>query len=172
MFNYESILINEDVVSEMTIEDAKKLKPYWNVQIANFKKSSKEPMFTLLQMAILLNKKDIVGYLLARRGLDINALSRNNQTALMIACDKKVPLDWIEAILKRGGDLGINIKDDYEQTALDKCNFNSKAYHLLLKYGAIEKKNCVKGKGATTKSSKFGESLWLNVCGCGSRYYK
>ncbi|EUR64899.1 hypothetical protein PFAG_05173 [Plasmodium falciparum Santa Lucia] len=34
------------------------------------------------------------------------------------------------------------------------------------------KKNCVKGKGATTKSSKFGESLWLNVCGCGSRYYK
>ncbi|EUT62369.1 hypothetical protein PFAG_06174 [Plasmodium falciparum Santa Lucia] len=89
MFNYESILINEDVVSEMTIEDAKKLKPYWNVQIANFKKSSKEPMFTLLQMAILLNKKDIVGYLLARRGLDINALSRNNQTALMIACDKK-----------------------------------------------------------------------------------
>ncbi|ETW55333.1 hypothetical protein PFUGPA_02679, partial [Plasmodium falciparum Palo Alto/Uganda] len=37
-----------------------------------------------------------------------------------------VPLDWIEAILKRGGDLGINIKDDYEQTALDKCNFNSK----------------------------------------------
>ncbi|SBT46129.1 hypothetical protein POVWA2_052520 [Plasmodium ovale wallikeri] len=128
----------------MTIEDVKKLKPYWNVQIANFKENSNEPVFTLLQMAILLNKKTIVGYLLARRGLDINALSRNNQTALMIACEKKVPLDWIEAILKKGGDLGINIKDDYEETALDKCNTNSKAYHLLLKYGALENVKFIK----------------------------
>ncbi|EDL47118.1 hypothetical protein PVIIG_02308 [Plasmodium vivax India VII] len=110
----------------MTIEDVKRLKPYWNVQIANFKESPNEPVFTLLQMAILLNKKTIVGYLLARRGVDINALSRNNQTALMIACEKKVPLDWIEAILKKGGDLGINIKDDFDETALDKCGYNSK----------------------------------------------
>ncbi|CRG95627.1 ankyrin-repeat protein, putative [Plasmodium gallinaceum] len=172
MFNYESILINEDVISEMTIEDVKKLKPYWNVQIANFKKGSNEPVFTLLQMAILLNKKIIVGYLLARRGIDINALSRNNQTALMIACEKRVPLDWIEAILKKGGDLGINIKDDYDETALDKCIFNSKAYHLLLKYGAIENKNIMKIKAPLTKTSKYADSLWLNVCGCGTRYYK
>eukprot|EP00366_Plasmodium_knowlesi_P003393 XP_002260890.1 hypothetical protein, conserved in Plasmodium species [Plasmodium knowlesi strain H] len=165
MFNYESILINEDAVSEMTIEDVKKLKPYWNVQIANFKESPNEPVFTLLQMAILLNKKTIVGYLLARRGLDINALSRNNQTALMIACEKKVPLDWIEAILKKGGDLGINIKDDFDETALDKCVYNSKGAPKIREpvvtvYGAIE------------NQSKYGESLWLNVCGCGTRYYK
>ncbi|SBS97735.1 hypothetical protein POVCU1_040520 [Plasmodium ovale curtisi] len=121
----------------MTIEDVKKLKPYWNVQIANFKENSNEPVFTLLQMAILLNKKTIVGYLLARRGLDINALSRNNQTALMIACEKKVPLDWIEAILKKGGDLGINIKDDYEETALDKCNTNSKELATMLHYAIL-----------------------------------
>ncbi|ANQ10569.1 Ankyrin-repeat protein [Plasmodium coatneyi] len=172
MFNYESILINEDAVSGMTIEDVKRLKPYWNVQIANFKDSPNEPVFTLLQMAILLNKKTIVGYLLARRGLDINALSRNNQTALMIACEKKVPLDWIEAILKKGGDLGINIKDDFDETALDKCGYNSKAYQLLLKYGAIENKSAIRMKDDMAKQSKYGESLWLNVCGCGTRYYK
>ncbi|EUD65778.1 hypothetical protein C922_03761 [Plasmodium inui San Antonio 1] len=150
----------------MTIEDVKRLKPYWNVQIANFKEklefSTKavikgaphkiypiipsEPVFTLLQMAILLNKKTIVGYLLARRGLDINALSRNNQTALMIACEKRVPLDWIEAILKKGGDLGINIIDNFDETALDKCGYNSKAYQLLLKYGAIENVNHLREK--------------------------
>ncbi|SBS89806.1 conserved Plasmodium protein, unknown function [Plasmodium malariae] len=102
-------------------------------------------------MAIILNKKTIVGYLLARRGLDINALSRNNQTALMIACEKKVPLDWIEAILQKGGDLGINIKDDYEETALDKCDLYSKTYQLLLKYGAIENRNALKMKDNMVK---------------------
>ncbi|CAD2093725.1 conserved Plasmodium protein, unknown function [Plasmodium vinckei lentum] len=172
MFNYESIFINEDIVSEMTIDDVKNLKPYWNVQIANFKDSINEPIFTLLQMAILLNKKKIVGYLLARKGLDINVLSKHNQTALMIACEKKVPLDWIEAILKKGGDLGINVKDDFNETALDKCTFNSKAYQLLLKYGAIESKNAPEEKNNTEKTSKPCDSIWSNICGCGTRYYK
>ncbi|EAA15843.1 hypothetical protein [Plasmodium yoelii yoelii] len=129
----------------MTIDDVKNLKPYWNVQIANFKDSINEPVFTLLQMAILLNKKKIVGYLLARKSLDINVLSKHNQTALMIACEKKVPLDWIEAILKKGGDLGINVKDDFNETALDKCTFNSKGifeYTPLKIYNLCRTFNC------------------------------
>ncbi|VWU50675.1 ankyrin-repeat protein, putative [Hepatocystis sp. ex Piliocolobus tephrosceles] len=168
MINYDSILINDSYVSEMTIDDVKKLKPYWNMQIANYKEGAKEPVYTLLQMAIIMNKKKIVGYLLARRGLDINVLSRNNQTALMIACEKKVPLDWIEAILKKGGDLGINMKDDYNETALDKCIFNSKAYRLLLKYGAIET-NAMRLQETENQQYNGIDSLWLNMCGCGSR---
>ncbi|EUR64898.1 hypothetical protein PFBG_05136 [Plasmodium falciparum 7G8] len=76
MFNYESILINEDVVSEMTIEDAKKLKPYWNVQIANFKKSS----------FLIFKKKYIYTFLifLRLRALMYNYISMINFSSLHI----------------------------------------------------------------------------------------
>lgn len=158
---------------EMTLEDVKNMKPYWNAQIANFKKNnSREPVFTLLQMAIFLNKREIVEYLLARRNVDINALSKNNQTALMVACQRRVPLDWVEAILKKGGDIGINLTDNNQETALDKCVYNSRVYHLLLSYGAVENKNIMRMKQPLVKPKKYSDSLWLNVCGCGTRCYK
>lgn len=170
--SFDNIFIDEDYVSEMTLDDVKKLKPYWNMPIVNFKKNGKTPKYTLLQMAIYLNKKLIVGYLLARKDLDINALSKNNQTALMIACEKKVPIDWVEAILERGGDLGINLKDNLNETALDKCNYNSKVYKLLLNYGAVENKDVVKYRGNLLKPSKMSDSIWRSMCGCGTRCYK
>ncbi|SBS87653.1 conserved Plasmodium protein, unknown function [Plasmodium ovale curtisi] len=139
----------------MTIEDVKKLKPYWNVQIANFKENSNEPVFTLLQMAILLNKKTIVGYLLARRGLDINALSRNNQTALMIACEKKVPLDWIEAILKKGGDLELATMLHYA-ILYNACNdFVFSLFHIINHV----KRDTPKTKGDTVQLTGLGYEI-------------
>ena len=49
--------------------------------------SSNASKYTLLQMALMLQKKKVVEYLLPQQDIDLNTKSTDGTTALMIACD-------------------------------------------------------------------------------------
>lgn len=51
--------------------------------------SSNASKYTLLQMALMLQKKKVVEYLLPQQDLDLNTKATDGTTALMTACDQQ-----------------------------------------------------------------------------------
>ncbi|KEP66209.1 UNVERIFIED_CONTAM: ankyrin repeat-containing protein [Hammondia hammondi] len=128
--------LNKSVIAGGSIKTIKALKKYWNSPVSDIDDNSSEAKYTMLQMAILLNKKNIVEYLISQKDLDLTTRATDGTTALMTAVGKNVPVDWIRAMLERGAADNINVEDNEGHTALDRCEKDSEVYKLLVQYGA------------------------------------
>ncbi|PFH37879.1 ankyrin repeat-containing protein [Besnoitia besnoiti] len=131
--------LNKSVIAGGSINTIKSLKKYWNSPVSDVDDNSSEAKYTMLQMAILLNKKKIVEYLIPQKDLDLTTRATDGTTALMTAVEKDVPLDWIRAMLERGADKNINVEDNEGRMAIDRCEKGSAVYDLLVRYGAQPK---------------------------------
>ncbi|PHJ20624.1 ankyrin repeat-containing protein, partial [Cystoisospora suis] len=128
--------LKKSVIAGGNINTIKALKKYWNSPVSDIDDSSSEAKYTMLQMAILLNKKKIVEYMIPQKDLDLTTRATDGTTALMTAVEKEVPLDWIRAMLERGAAKNINVEDNEGRTALDRCEKGSEIYDVLVRYGA------------------------------------
>eukprot|EP00070_Physeter_catodon_P039099 XP_028345993.1 uncharacterized protein LOC112062922 [Physeter catodon] len=118
------------------INTIKALKRYWNTPVSDIDDNSSEAKYTVLQMALLLNKRKIVEYMIPQKDLDLTTRATDGTTALMLAVEKEVPLDWVRAMLERGAAENIDAEDHDGRSALDRCKKGSEMYELLLRYGA------------------------------------
>ncbi|CDJ60714.1 ankyrin repeat-containing protein, putative [Eimeria maxima] len=128
--------LEKSVIASGSLGTVKSMKRYWNQPVSDMDEKSNASKYTLLQMALMLQKKKVVEYLLPQQDLDLNTKATDGTTALMTACDQQVPLDWVQAMLERGARKSINDEDNDGRTALDRCEKGSKLYDLLIKYGA------------------------------------
>ncbi|CBZ52789.1 putative ankyrin repeat-containing protein [Neospora caninum Liverpool] len=128
--------LNKSVIAGGNIKTIKALKKYWNSPVSDIEDNSNQAKYTMLQMAILLNKKNLVEYLIPQKDLDLTTRATDGTTALMTAVGKNVPVDWIRAMLERGAADNINVEDNEGKTALDRCEKDSEVYKLLVQYGA------------------------------------
>ncbi|KAL8453143.1 hypothetical protein Emed_001013 [Eimeria media] len=128
--------LEKSVIATGSLGTVKAMKRYWNQPVSDMDENSNASKYTLLQMALMLQKKRVVEYLLPQEDLDLNTKATDGTTALMTACDQQVPVDWIQAMLERGANKSINDEDNEGRSALDRCEKGSPVYELLLKYGA------------------------------------
>ncbi|KAL8454922.1 hypothetical protein Emag_001288 [Eimeria magna] len=128
--------LEKSVIATGSLGTVKAMKRYWNQPVSDMDDNSNASKYTLLQMALMLQKKRVVEYLVPQEDLDLNTKATDGTTALMTACDQQVPLDWIQAMLERGANKSINDEDNEGRSALDRCEKGSPVYELLLKYGA------------------------------------
>lgn len=76
--------------------------------------------YTVLQMAIMMNKKKVVEYLLPQQDLDLNTKATDGTTALMTAVDQGVSKCALWGLrLKTFGDEGLQVDSDESQDAND-----------------------------------------------------
>ncbi|CDI76038.1 ankyrin repeat-containing protein, putative [Eimeria acervulina] len=182
--------IEKSVIANGDLGTVKAMKRYWNQPVSDMDENSNASKYTLLQMALMLQKKKVVEYLLPQQDIDLNTKSTDGTTALMIACDLQarigspinVPIDWVQAMLERGA-----------------------MYNLLLKYGATPRpekpptpppepepepatsaKESVETNETGTKSTipeiivmnddapglDQHPGFWGSMCGCGGRSHK
>lgn len=128
--------LEKSVIANGSLGTVKAMKRYWNQPVSDMDDNSSASKYTLLQMALMLQKKKVVEYLLPQEDLDLNTKATDGTTALMTACDQQVPTDWLQAMLERGASTSINDEDNEGRTALDRCEKGSPPYELLVKYGA------------------------------------
>ncbi|CDJ47489.1 ankyrin repeat-containing protein, putative [Eimeria brunetti] len=143
--------LEKSVIAKGNLGTVKALKRYWNQPVSDMDDESNASKYTLLQMALMLQKKKVVEYLLPQQDLDLNTKATDGTTALMTACDHQastdnsvsiplirvpVPLDWVKAMLEQGASKSINDKDNEGRTALDRCEKGTPLYDLLVKFGA------------------------------------
>ncbi|KAL8275793.1 hypothetical protein Esti_000356 [Eimeria stiedai] len=128
--------LEKSVIATGSLGTVKAMKRYWNQPVSDMDDNSNASKYTLLQMALMLQKKRVVEYLLPQQDLDLNTKATDGTTALMTACDQQVPTDWIQAMLERGANKSINDEDNEGRSALDRCEKGSPVYELLIKYGA------------------------------------
>lgn len=194
--------LEKSVIANGSLSTIKSMKRYWNQPVSDMDDNSSASKYTLLQMALMLQKKKIVEYLLPQEDLDVNTKATDNTTALMTACDQQVPTDWVQAMLERGASKSINDEDNEGRTALDRCEKGSPTYELLLKYGAkprpekpptpppelrsapSEEPAPNKGAGTENASPEIvvlkddapgldqHPGFWGTMCGCGGRSHK
>lgn len=92
---------------------------------------------TPLYMASCYGHKDIVEYLLEKRGYDINAVDLSGVSALMCAIWNNQD-EMAKYLIKKGADL--NIKNKWGNTALKQARFKSlkEIEGMLIMKGALE----------------------------------
>ncbi|CDJ42606.1 ankyrin repeat-containing protein, putative [Eimeria tenella] len=81
--------IEKSVIANGSLGTVKAMKRYWNQPVSDMNDDSNASKYTLLQMALMLQKKKVVEYLLPQQDLDLNTKATDGTTALMTACDQQ-----------------------------------------------------------------------------------
>ncbi|KAL8439918.1 hypothetical protein Efla_004843 [Eimeria flavescens] len=186
--------LEKSVIATGSLGTVKAMKRYWNQPVSDMDDNSNASKYTLLQMALMLQKRKVVEYLLPQEDLDLNTKATDGTTALMTACDQHVPIDWVQAMLERGANKSINDEDKEGRTALDRCEKGSPIYDLLIKYGAtprpekpttpppepepeapseeLEKSQRIVMQDDDVPGLDQHPGFWGSMCGCGGRSHK
>ncbi|CDJ35956.1 ankyrin repeat-containing protein, putative [Eimeria mitis] len=85
--------IEKSVIANGSLGTVKAMKRYWNQPVSDMDDNSNASKYTLLQMALMLQKKKVVEYLLPQQDLDLNTKATDGTTALMTACDQQARMN-------------------------------------------------------------------------------
>ncbi|CDI75041.1 ankyrin repeat-containing protein, putative [Eimeria praecox] len=94
--------IEKSVIANGNLGTVKAMMRYWNQPVSDMDDNSNASKYTLLQMALMLQKKKVVEYLLPQQNLDLNTKATDGTTALMTACDQQARISsYLNVPLRR-----------------------------------------------------------------------